>query len=81
MKTAISMPDATFERVTKTAADLGLSRSELFVRAAINYLDQLEAESLTSRINAALDEAGPDPDVHLVVAAGKRRLRQSTDEW
>ncbi len=75
------MPDATYERVTRSAAELGVSRSELFVRAAISYLDQLEAESLTARINAALDHVGPDHDIALVSEAGKRRLVESDQDW
>jgi hypothetical protein len=34
VKTAISVPDETFEEATKQAAELGISRSELFTRAA-----------------------------------------------
>jgi metal-responsive CopG/Arc/MetJ family transcriptional regulator len=41
MKTAISVPDATFERVTRRASELGMSRSKLFSRAADDYLDRL----------------------------------------
>ncbi|WP_205687340.1 ribbon-helix-helix protein, CopG family [Cellulomonas endophytica] len=34
MKVAISVPDGTFERVVRRAADLGMNRSEFFARAA-----------------------------------------------
>jgi len=80
VKTAISMSDPVYERVTRRAAELGLSRSELFVRAATRYLDQLETESLTARIDAALEQTGPDPDAMTAVEAGRRRLRQD-DTW
>jgi metal-responsive CopG/Arc/MetJ family transcriptional regulator len=44
MKTAISLPDDTFRRANDAAAELGVSRSELFVRAVEQYLDQLAGE-------------------------------------
>ena len=75
------MPDETYERVTRTAAELGVSRSELFVRAATSYLDELEAESLTARIDAALVQTGPDPDTAVITEVGRRRLSEADDEW
>ena len=38
VKTAISVPDETFEQATRQAAELGISRSEFFARAARRYL-------------------------------------------
>ena len=81
MKTAISMPDETFARVTERAELLGLSRSELLTRAAVAYLESLDADSLTARINAALELVGPDDDVDDFVTAGKRHLLSLDDEW
>jgi predicted DNA-binding protein len=81
VKTAISIPDETFERVTQSAHDLGMSRSEFFTRAAVAYLEELESKSLTARINAALELIGEDEDSQLVVEASKRRLRELADEW
>jgi hypothetical protein len=60
VKTAISIPDDTFARAEQQAAALGMSRSEFFTRAVRRYLEQLEAESLTGRINLAVDMAWPD---------------------
>jgi len=39
VKTAISLPDDTYEQATRQAAELGISRSEFFARAARSYLD------------------------------------------
>lgn len=77
MKTAISLPDETYEQATRKAADLGISRSEFFARAARRYLDDLAAEageSLTQQIDEALEIAGVDDSADLAVAAGRRRL-------
>jgi len=46
----ISLPDDTFEQATKQAAELGISRSEFFARAARRYLDELASRSLTPRL-------------------------------
>jgi metal-responsive CopG/Arc/MetJ family transcriptional regulator len=79
MKTAISLPDATFEQATEKARELGISRSEFFSRAAEVYLDELAGHSLTSQIDEVLDVAGPDESSSAAAAAGRRRLAQ--DDW
>ena len=54
MKTAISLPDDTFERVDRTAKQLGISRSDFFARAAERWLAVLEDDQTTAAINSAL---------------------------
>lgn len=82
MKTAISIPDDTFDRASARARDLGMSRSEFFTTAARRYLDELDAESLTRQIDAALaqleviDEYSIDAVTH-----GRRVLAAVHDEW
>lgn len=58
MKTAISVPDETFQRVERRAAELGVSRSQFYATAAARYLEDLERTSLTAKINEALELAG-----------------------
>lgn len=81
MKTAISVPDETFAQVERSAKGLGVTRSEFYARAAQFYLAHLEEQSLTNEINAALDLIGDDDSGQVAVAAGRRRLSQSDDEW
>jgi antitoxin MazE6 len=80
MKTAISLPDDTFEQATRRAEELGMSRSEFFARAAHRYLDELNAASLTQQIDEALQAAGADESSSVAVAAGRRRLA-GEDGW
>jgi metal-responsive CopG/Arc/MetJ family transcriptional regulator len=54
VKTAISLPDDTFQRVNRAAKRLGVSRSEFFARAAENWLDALENDDTTEAINRAI---------------------------
>jgi metal-responsive CopG/Arc/MetJ family transcriptional regulator len=80
VKTAISLPDDTYEQATRQAAELGISRSEFFARAARNYLDQLAVQSLTRQINAALLGASDDSNA-AASAAGRRYLAAQDDDW
>jgi metal-responsive CopG/Arc/MetJ family transcriptional regulator len=79
MKTAISLPDDTYEQATRQAAELGISRSEFFARAARRYLDELAEESLTQQIDEALGSAGADDSWPVAVAAGRARLTGEHD--
>lgn len=81
MKTAISLPDETFDRASRRARELGMSRSEFFARAANSCLDALDATSVTKQIDEAL--AGIDNDESSVAAvdAGRRILADHIEEW
>jgi antitoxin MazE6 len=80
MKTAISVPDEIFEQVERRAAGLGMSRSEFFAKAAERYLDQLDEQSLTAGIDAAVALIGADDSAGAAAAAGRRRLA-AEDDW
>lgn len=82
MKIAISMPDDTFDRATRRAKDLGLSRSEFFSQAANNYLDELDAHSVTAQINAAAKQIGSLDDSSVAaIGSGRRVVLELNDEW
>jgi len=81
MKTAISVPDEIFNQVGRQAAELGISRSEFFARAARQYLDQLADDSLTQQIDGAIDAAGTDESGQAADAAGRALLAATADEW
>jgi metal-responsive CopG/Arc/MetJ family transcriptional regulator len=80
VKTAISVPYDIFEQATRKAAELGISRSEFFARAARRYLDELASRSLTQQVNEALQAAGGDDSAATAAEAGRRRLA-AADEW
>jgi metal-responsive CopG/Arc/MetJ family transcriptional regulator len=79
VKTAISIPDSVFDEATRRAMALGISRSEFFTIAARRYLDALERESLTARIDQALDDVADDDSSDAAVAAGRSRLVSEAD--
>jgi len=78
MKTAISVPDVTFERVERAASRLGVSRSEFFARAAERWLDSLEDDGTTEAINRAI--AGGAPETAFISAAAER-LADAGEDW
>jgi metal-responsive CopG/Arc/MetJ family transcriptional regulator len=69
VKTAISLPDETFERVERAARHMGLSRSEFFARAAERWLDALDDARTTDAINRAI--AGLPDDTSFTDAAAR----------
>jgi metal-responsive CopG/Arc/MetJ family transcriptional regulator len=83
VKTAISLPDDTYEQATRQAAELGISRSEFFARAARSYLDELASHSLTQQINEALQTAADDDSnaANAAAAAAGRSHLAGQDDW
>jgi hypothetical protein len=82
VKTAISVPDETFEKATRRAHDLGMSRSEFFTRAAARYLDELDAESVTRQIDLAVAAlADRDDSAADAVATGRQVLADASGDW
>ncbi|HEV2086834.1 MAG TPA: hypothetical protein VGR21_00850 [Cryptosporangiaceae bacterium] len=81
MKTAISVPNETFEQAERRAVSLGMSRSEFFTRAVQCYLERLDRESLAGRIDAAVDLIGADMSADAAVTAGRRLLASDEDAW
>ncbi len=68
MKTAISIPDAIFKAAEKLASRLGFSRSELYTKAVIAYLQKHRNEGVTRRLDEIYNKesSGLDPIVHLL---------------
>jgi hypothetical protein len=79
VKTAISVPDETFDLATRCARELGISRSEFFTRAARRYLDDLSTATLTRQIDDALSAAGVDDSGQAAARAGRDHLAAETD--
>jgi metal-responsive CopG/Arc/MetJ family transcriptional regulator len=79
MKTAISVPDATFDAVNRRVRELGLNRSEFFSIAAQHYLDELDRLSLTAQIDEALTIITTDSESAAATRAGRARLAAESD--
>ncbi len=55
MKTAISIPDPVFKTAERLAKRLGLSRSELYVRAISSYIEKHKNQKITDLLNEIYD--------------------------
>ena len=71
--------DDTFELASRQAAELGISRSEFFSRAARRYLDELAARSVTEQVNEALAAAGDDDSAAAAADTARRQLADGED--
>ena len=73
MKTAISIPDPIFKATEAAAKRLGMSRSELFTRAAVEFMKTHPAEDVT----ASYDRAFAEPESDRTLAAHQRRAARA----
>jgi metal-responsive CopG/Arc/MetJ family transcriptional regulator len=51
MKTAISIPDQTFDAAEQLVKRLGISRSELYSKAISSYIKEHRNDSVTEALN------------------------------
>jgi len=78
MKTAVSIPDTTYERAERFARRTSRSRSKLFADALEEYLDRHAADAVTDAMNETVDALDQTPDP-FVSAVARRTLRNV--EW
>ena len=65
MKTAISIPNETFDAAEHFASSTGMSRSELYTKAVLEYLNNHKYINITSKLNKVYAETGSDLDSEL----------------
>ena len=68
MKTAVSLPDATFRRADVAARRLGVSRSELYSRALDAYLGPPADVEITARLDEVYADIPSTLDPELISA-------------
>lgn len=80
MKTAISIPDNLFNDAEITAKQLGLARSQLYVRAIKEFIEHHNKDTITEKLNTLYSDAGVENDV---IDVGIESLREATknDSW
>ena len=66
MKTAISIPDNTFDLAEHFADSAGMSRSELYTKAVLEYLENHKNKDVTKALNKiyANEDSSLDNDLH-----------------
>ncbi len=78
MKTAVSIPDDLFLQADALARSLGKSRSQVYREALAEYLLRRDRQSVTSAMDAVVEEIGADVDPW-VAEVGRRALERT--EW
>jgi metal-responsive CopG/Arc/MetJ family transcriptional regulator len=80
VKTAISVPDAEFERFERVAARHGMKRSEFYRLAGQKLADELEGEAeLTALANAVIARVGQPAGDGMFLRESERIGLESTD--
>lgn len=75
MKTAVSIPDETFDQAERLAKREGRSRSEVYSAALREYVARHAPEEVTEAMNRVCDEVAGEPDTFATVA-GERVLER-----
>ena len=78
MKTAVSIPDAVFEKAERLARKAGRSRSEGFSAAVAEYVARHAPDEVTDAMDRVCADLGDQRD-GFVTAAGRRVLEDT--EW
>ena len=80
MKTAISIPEEIFKEAERTAKKLGVSRSELYAKAVLNFVERYRRENLTEKLNEVYsgNESISELDPNLAALQTQSLKR---DEW
>lgn len=82
MKTAVSIPDPIFDDAEQLAIRLGLSRSALYTRALVEYLQDHTDLEITGRLNRLYDDepSGIDPRLIRIQTQAVRQRRRGGDD-
>ncbi len=80
MKTAISIPDNVFIEAEITARQLGLARSQLYVRAIKEFIEHYNKDKITEKLNIIYSNAAAE---HELIDAGIESIREAAknDTW
>jgi metal-responsive CopG/Arc/MetJ family transcriptional regulator len=80
MKTAISIPDQLFNEAEITAKQMGLARSQLYVRAIKEFVEHHNRDVITEKLDEVYSAGENQNDIN---DAGLQNLREATenDSW
>lgn len=80
MKTAISIPDKVFIEAEITAKQLGLARSQLYVKAIKEFIGHHNKDNITEKLNMLYSNAAAE---YQLIDAGIESMREATknDTW
>lgn len=80
MKTAISIPDELFGAAERAADRLGLTRSELFRKALVAFLERNDDRLVTDALNQVYAGHPKDSELHPTIRK-MQTLSVPEDDW
>ena len=80
MKTAISIPDNLFKAAEITAKQLGLARSQLYVKAIKEFIEHHNKDHITEKLNSLYSH---ENNMEGITDIGIESLKEATknDSW
>jgi len=82
MKTAISIPDDLFKAVKEMSKKLSISRSQLFARAARDYIAKQKNKELFETLNEVYSEVDTKQEVEIRKQSKKHYAKLlKTEKW
>ena len=83
MKTAVSLPDRIYFEAEKTAKNLGISRSALYLNALSDYLKKNNRENITKKLNEVYGNDDYCKEFEPISNAALESVRELTknDTW
>ena len=81
MKTAISIQDEIFEAAERVAAEMGISRSELYSKAVELFVSRHAGERITERLDAVYGESGSSSALDGTLETLQSLSLPADDEW
>ena len=80
MKTAVSLPDKLFKQAEKTAAKLGIPRSQLFAQALEEFIEHHRSDYVTEKLNEIYSKENSKIDSSLMKMQEKVLLNEDQGE-
>jgi len=80
MKTAISIPDNLFNEAEITAKQLGLARSQLYVKALKEFIEHHNKDKITEKLNVLYSQVNNGEEV-MDIGIDSLREAAKNDSW
>ncbi|MFH1149602.1 MAG: CopG family transcriptional regulator [Actinomycetota bacterium] len=80
-KTAVSIDEELFSKADNLAAEMGMSRSQLYAVALEAFLKQQENELLLAQINEAYSTPSTPEEEEMQAMISEHMIRMTEDEW
>ena len=81
MKTAISIPDNLFNDAEITARQLGLARSQLYVKAIKEFIEHHNKDKITKKLDSLYSHINTTEEEFINIGIHSLRKATENDSW